>query len=1011
MSTRVLIDSNYTFTPSTKTITIPRYVPRERLVLVTNVSTNTVIYNFSDSTLGLAAINGYSYNSSTNITTLIVATSTTTMSATDRLQITIDEPVTYITPSETYMDPVGKMRISTPQSLIDTDFEYGLQPTKWENLEMVNNRPGFFINSQIPLSVSALSATNGSRVISVTVPSSVTAGTPIYIQDSTFSAANGDYLAETTGTTFTYTCRAAYSGVTGSIFNSTLTQVYAGQFYTGAGIAVSSFAWTSGLAVTVNTTNAHGLQFANPIYIVGTNQANANGSWVVATVTSPTQFIYYTASAVTGAPTTTGTGVLFPRPEGSVVHRAFDGGCSFSPNNFSHGQQMLRQTRRYFRYQSGKGIQMSTNVIFRPNLNIDAITASSNTVTIVTKQIHNVSIATTIVVTGCNESAYNGTFSVYRVIDANTFQYLAVSAPSASTASGLPTVSVTNWYGAGARVGMFDFQNGFYFEYDGQVMYAVRRSSTYQISGFVNVTNGSTTVTGATVNGVSTKFSKQLLPNDFIVIRGMSYRISAIASDTSMTIYPEYRGATLSGVNTAIVTKTIDTRIPQSQWNIDRCDGTGTSGYNLDLTKAQMLYMDYSWYGAGAIRYGFKNSFGEIMYVHRIVNNNVNTEAYMRSGNLPARYEVHSYPVYTFLTSTCGNSDTVVYVGDTSGFPSSGVLLLENEYINYSAKTSTSFTGLTRGQGGNSSIASCSTTVSSPVVTTTSSITGVQAGQMFICTGIPNGTYVVSFSTGATNTLVLSQAATVTGSATGTLAPLGSSAAAHTYSATAPLAVQLHSPFFSPTVSHWGTSVIMDGRFDDDKSYVFGYGMPAAISIANGATNALMAIRLGPSVDSGIISTLGNKEIINRMQLTLRQMDIATPGLFLITLILNPSYISTAGTWINVGGSSLAQYAVLSAGVTIVGGEQIFRFFTTPNGNAYAAGQPPVITSQGLELVRDLGNSILGGGTDNVLNSTASTPFKNIYPDGPDVLVVTAQNIDGNARNIQARLSWSEAQA
>lgn len=1011
MSTRVLIDASYTFSPSNKTITIPRYVPRERLVLITNVTTNTVIYNFSDSTLGLAAINGFSYNSSTNTTTLIVATSTTAMSATDRLQITIDEPVTYITPSESYMDPVGKMRISTPQSLIDTDFEYGLQPTKWENLEMINNRPGFFSVAQTPLTISAVNATNGSRVISVTASTSVTAGTPIFVQDSTFSGANGDYLAETTGTTFTYTCRAAFSGVTGSILNSALTQVSTGQFYTNAGIAVSSFAWTSGLAITVNTTNAHGLQFGNAIYIIGTNQTNANGSWIVASVTTPTQFIYYTALAVSGAPSTTGSGVLFPRPEGSVIHRAFDGGCSFSPNNFSHGQQIVRQTRRYFRYQSGKGIQMSTNVIFRPNLNIDSITASSNIVTIITKQIHNVSIDTTVVVSGCNESAYNGTFSVYRVINANTFQYLAVSAPSATSASGLPIVSVTNWYGAGVRTGMFDLQNGFYFEYDGQVMYAVRRSSTYQISGFVNVTNGSTTVTGATVNGVSTRFSRQLLPSDFIVIRGMSYRITAIASDTSMTIYPEYRGATLSGSNTAIVTKTIELRVPQSQWNIDRCDGTGTSGYNLDLSKAQMLYMDYSWYGAGAIRFGFKNSFGEIMYVHRIVNNNVNTEAFMRSGNLPARYEVHSYPVYTFLTATCSNSDTVIYVGDTSTFPSAGVLLLENEHINYSAKTSTSFTGLTRGQGGNSSIASCSTTVGSPVVTTASSITGIQAGQMFICTGIPNGTYVVSFSTGATNTLVLSQAATVTGSATGVLAPMGSSAVAHTYSVTAPLSVQLHSPFFSPTVSHWGTSIIMDGRFDDDKSYVFGYGMPAAISIANGATNALMAIRLGPSVDSGVISTLGNKEIVNRMQLTMRQMDIATPGLFLITLILNPSHISSAGTWVNVGGSSLAQYATLPAGVTIVGGEQIFRFFTTPNNNNFAAGQPPIITSQSLELVRDLGNSILGGGTDNVLNGTASTPFKNIYPDGPDVLVVTAQNIDGNARNIQARLSWSEAQA
>jgi len=44
-----------------------------------------------------------------------------------------------------------------------------------------------------------------------------------------------------------------------------------------------------------------------------------------------------------------------------------------------------------------------------------------------------------------------------------------------------------------------------------------------------------------------------------------------------------------------------ETRIPQSQWNIDKMDGTGTSGYNLDLSKMQMFYIDYTWYGAGAV--------------------------------------------------------------------------------------------------------------------------------------------------------------------------------------------------------------------------------------------------------------------------------------------------------------------------------------------------------------------------------------------------------------------------
>ena len=51
MSRQTILDTAYTFTPSTGTIVIPRIIQRERLVLITNVTTNTVIYNFSDSNL------------------------------------------------------------------------------------------------------------------------------------------------------------------------------------------------------------------------------------------------------------------------------------------------------------------------------------------------------------------------------------------------------------------------------------------------------------------------------------------------------------------------------------------------------------------------------------------------------------------------------------------------------------------------------------------------------------------------------------------------------------------------------------------------------------------------------------------------------------------------------------------------------------------------------------------------------------------------------------------------
>jgi hypothetical protein len=61
-----------------------------------------------------------------------------------------------------------------------------------------------------------------------------------------------------------------------------------------------------------------------------------------------------------------------------------------------------------------------------------------------------------------------------------------------------------------------------------------------------------------------------------------------------------------------------------------------------------------------------------------------------------------------------------------------------------------------------------------------------------------------------------------------------------------------------------------------------------------------------------------------------------------------------------------------------------------------------------LSAVRDLGNSILGGGTSNTVPSSQA----GFYPDGPDILYVCATNVVAAATpTILARLSWKEAQA
>jgi hypothetical protein len=193
----------------------------------------------------------------------------------------------------------------------------------------------------------------------------------------------------------------------------------------------------------------------------------------------------------------------------------------------------------------------------------------------------------------------------------------------------------------------------------------------------------------------------------------------------------------------------------------------------------------------------------------------------------------------------------------------------------------------------------------------------------------------------------------------------------------------------------------MDGQYDDDKSLIFVGGMQRAqtlTNIAQDATVPLMSIRIAPSVDNGLSGLLGQREIVNRMQLTLDSMAVQSTGtgaLFLITLRLNAR--PSGGTFASVGGSSLAQIAFHS-GQTIAGGETVFGFYTNTPG----------VTSYDLNKVRDIGNSILGGGT----SLSVPTGTANLYPDGPDMLTICATNVSTVTTNtLTARISWTEAQA
>ena len=1107
MARKSIKTNYYLFDASEREVVIPGGIQREQLILITNVTDNTVIYNFSDPELTAST-----YQISTDIrnvvtTRIVLAYDTTSMSDTDKLQIVYDDFEETMKPAETYMDSVNKQRVSTPQSQIDTDFEYGTQDTKWESLAMINNNP-FAYKSNEPISVTQMEAFQDSKTVRVSVNVLETplpaAGTAIFVQDTIHDGANGVFIiddVQNAQNQFTYTAKYPWTSGDSDIDVDSRTAVYSGIHYTGSNIGGNITLTAGGNSqVNVVTSNAHGLEVGNEIAVAGSAGSNVNGSWVVATVLSPTEFEYYPTAAPTGS-VGSGTIELYPRPQGSSVHRAFDGGVKFSTNSFSKNQQAIRQTKRYFRYQSGKGVAFSTGSIFAPAIeNVDEITSSGTTVTVTCAVPHNVTRDTTVKVQGVTDNAYNGDHEVINVIDAYKFQYTSTGTPTETTAAGEYTVTPVGANGVRLEIGMMDQQNGLFFRHANGRTSVVRRTSTFQLSGKATVTNGSSLVSSYTAaNQQGTKFAKQLEIGDYIVLRGSSYRVDGIISDTQLVIFPDYRGP--SAINVPI-TKTVETEWDQEEWNLDRCDGTGKSGYSLDVTKMQMLYMDYSWYGAGFIRWGFRGEDGDVIYVHKIPNNNFNTEAYMRSGNLPARYEVNTLPPATIATKSFGSGDTTIYVKEAPiGFPDTGTLRIRqttsataanSEYINYTGllkfeedviavtsgndaiqvgdtsalqgggvqtivfdrpfsnivarKTyyvasvlsgtlftitdtasssvaislndetgsvlsplavakSGAFTGCTREQAGNTSV---NLTVADGSSTgTVSSSTGIQKGQRVVGADVPDDTFVHTISG---SSITLSKAVTAANPSGVTFAPMGSgSASAFTYSATQPIGLELIGATSVPQISHWGSSVIMEGEYDDDRAYVYTIGTRRGAKIAAGATKGLLAVRVAPSVNNGIPGNFGTRELINRMQLVMRSAEFSASGAMYVELVLNPN-ISTTLPWENIGGTSLAQYCELAAIQTggdittdLNGGEVIFGFYAD-NG----------ISKYDLNVVKEISNSILGGGSDNYENTSAPDPT-GFFPDGPEILAIRATNITGgrgnNAIIADAKLSWTEAQA
>jgi hypothetical protein len=109
---------------------------------------------------------------------------------------------------------------------------------------------------------------------------------------------------------------------------------------------------------------------------------------------------------------------------------------------------------------------------------------------------------------------------------------------------------------------------------------------------------------------------------------------------TQNGLYFQLDGSTLSFVERSLVTGSVtESVVNQSSWNVDKMDGTGPSGITLNITKAQILFMDIEWLGLGTVRIGFVID-GTFRVCHKFHHANLITSTYITTASLPLRYEI-----------------------------------------------------------------------------------------------------------------------------------------------------------------------------------------------------------------------------------------------------------------------------------------------------------------------------------------------------------------------------------
>jgi hypothetical protein len=128
-------------------------------------------------------------------------------------------------------------------------------------------------------------------------------------------------------------------------------------------------------------------------------------------------------------------------------------------------------------------------------------------------------------------------------------------------------------------------------------------------------------------------------------------------------LYVQLQNSTLSFVERNSVTGSLtETVVNQADWNVDKLNGIGPSGKTLDITKAQILWMDIEWLGLGTVRLGFVID-GLFIHCHSFHHANRIDSTYITTASLPLRYEIENLDTTASISTLKQVCSTVISEG------------------------------------------------------------------------------------------------------------------------------------------------------------------------------------------------------------------------------------------------------------------------------------------------------------------------------------------------------------